>query len=81
MTAEELNIIAENALNDQYKKIINQLKESAIKGKNSCIIKNLPTSISKKLKEKGFVIIPIYKYRYNYFLFKKRRIKYFLIQF
>ncbi|MEK6492737.1 hypothetical protein [Myroides odoratimimus] len=81
MTAEELNVIAENALNDQYKKIINQLKESAIKGKNSCIINNLPTSISKKLKEKGFIIIPIYKYKYNYFLFKKKKIKYFLIQF
>lgn len=79
MTAEELNNIAENALNDQYKKIINQLKECAIKGKNSCLITNLPISISKKLKQKGFIIIPVYKYKY--FLFKKKRIKYYLIQF
>lgn len=80
MTAEQLNAIAEKALDNQYNSIISKLKESANRGKNSCIIHDLPTSISRKLKEKGYIIIPIFKYRYN-FLFKKKRIKHFMIQF
>lgn len=80
MTAAELNNIAENALNDQYKTIINKLKDCAIKGKNSCVISNLPVSLAKKLKQKGFIIIPVFKYKYSFF-FRKRKIKYYMIQF
>lgn len=80
MTAEQLNAIAENALNDQYKSIINKLKQCAINGKNSCIINNLPVCLSRKLKQKGFVIIPVLKHRYTFFL-KKKKIRCYMIQF
>lgn len=80
MTADQLNAIAEKALDNQYNTLLSKLKECAKKGKNSFIITDLPTSLSRKLTQKGFVIIPVFKYKYNFFL-KRKKTKHYMIQF
>ncbi|MCC9043762.1 hypothetical protein LNQ81_13870 [Myroides sp. M-43] len=80
MTADQLNSIAENALEEKYTLIITKLQESAAQGKNSYITDDLPEPLYRKLTNKGYVIIPIFKYKYDYLLRKKKK-KYFMVQF
>lgn len=80
MTADQLNSIAENALEEKYIYLINKLKESASLGKNSYTTDDLPEPLVRKLTNKGYVIIPVFKYKYDYLLRRRKR-KYFMVRF
>jgi hypothetical protein len=80
MTAQELNSIAEQALDQQYNDLISSLQECAKQGKNSYLSEELPDIILDKLIFKGYRITPVIKYQYN-FLFKKKKVKHYRIQF
>ncbi|KUF45178.1 hypothetical protein HX071_18180 [Myroides marinus] len=80
MTAQELNSIAEQALEQQYNDLISNLRECAKQGKNSYLSEELPDILLDKLIFKGYRITPVVRYRYS-FLFQKKRVKHYKIQF
>lgn len=80
MTADQLNSIAENALEEKYISIINKLKESALQGKSSYTTDDLPEALLRKLTNKGYVITPVFKYKYDYLL-RRRKKKYYMVRF
>jgi hypothetical protein len=80
MTANELNSIAEKALEEKYDLIISRLKKCASEGKSSYILEDLPDILINKLIAKGYRITPIVRYK-SYFIFKKKKKKVYKIQF
>ncbi|EHQ44254.1 hypothetical protein [Myroides odoratus] len=80
MTANELNSIAEKALEEKYNLIIASLKKCASEGKSSCILEELPDILINKLIAKGYRITPIVRYK-SYFIFQKKKVKVYKIQF
>ncbi|WP_313138857.1 hypothetical protein [Myroides sp.] len=80
MTAQELKSIAENALEQQYNGLISNLEECAKQGKNIYFTEELPDILLDKLILKGYRITPVVKYKYS-FLFQKKKVKYYKIQF
>ncbi|WP_267740753.1 hypothetical protein [Myroides injenensis] len=80
MKAEKLHEIATLANYIEYEKIIEELRKQAENGKTSVIIPFVPATIMELLKENGYVVKPVFNYRYNFLFFKKKQ-KQYLIQF
>ncbi|WP_010256236.1 hypothetical protein [Myroides injenensis] len=80
MKAEKLHEIATLANYIEYKRIIEELRKQAENGRTTVTIPFIPDTIMALLKEKGYIVKPIFKYKYKFLFFKKKE-KQYLIQF
>ncbi len=80
ITIDDLNQIALDASQKKYSSILTKLEKNAHKGRNSINIAELSDVLIKKLRMDGYIVIPHFKIKSNFF-FQRKIVKHYQIRF